>query len=74
MEDCIYKEELMELAKEPKLDVQEARKQAEAEVAEEKFSSAKHSIKLKLKEIERAEKVVRNLKRELEDLYLEITG
>lgn len=49
------------------------REQAEKEVAEEKQKAAKEKIKIKLKELDKAELVVRNIKRELDDLIIEIS-
>lgn len=60
----------MELVKE----TQTLREQAEKEVAEEKQKAAKEKIKIKLKELDKAELVVRNIKRELDDLMIEISS
>lgn len=46
--------------------------EAAAELREERTVTAKRSIKVKLKEIAQAEQVTKNLKRELEELYVEI--
>lgn len=54
------------------IDVNELRKEAEVELQEERVKDAKRRIKSKLTELQRAEKVVANIKRELEDLYDEI--
>lgn len=54
------------------IDIKEAKEAAEAELREEKMKEAKTKIKSKLREISSAEKIVANLKRELEDLYVEI--
>lgn len=54
------------------IDIKEAKEAAEAELREEKMKEAKTKIKSKLREISSAEKIVDNLKRELEDLYVEI--
>ena len=49
-----------------------AKLEAIKEVGEEKIKAAKEQIKGKLTELEDAEQVVKNLKRELEDLEDEI--
>lgn len=54
-------------------DVKSLREQAEKEVAEEKAKAAKEKIKTKLKELDKAELIVRNIKRELEDLMIEVS-
>lgn len=46
--------------------------EANIELAEERKAEAKRLIKNKMKEIDKAELVVRNLKRELDDLYAEM--
>lgn len=48
--------------------------QAEKEVAEEKAKAAKEKIKVKLKDLDKAKLVVRNIERELEDLMIEISS
>lgn len=55
------------------IDVKKVREEAEKEVQEERVTIAKKKVKMKLKEIADSELIVRNLKRELEDLYLEIS-
>lgn len=60
----------MELVKETK----DLRQQAEKEVAEEKAKAAKEKIKAKLKDLDKAKLVVRNIERELEDLMVEISS
>lgn len=54
------------------LDFKKVRKEAEEEVLKEKAEIAKEKIKAKLKAIDLAEKVVKNLKCELEDLEDEL--
>ena len=54
--------------------VKSLREQAEAEVAEERAKAAKEKIKTKLKDLDRAELVVRNIKREIDDLMIEISS
>lgn len=46
--------------------------EAAAELREERVTKAKKEIKVKLREIADAETIVKNLKRELEELYVEI--
>lgn len=53
-------------------DVKKASEEAAAEIQKEKAEKAKGRIKEKLVLIDKAEKVVANLKRELEDLYGEL--
>lgn len=53
-------------------DVKSILKQAEAEVAEELAKANKEKLKKKLKEIESAKLIVRNLEREIEDLMTEM--
>ena len=55
------------------LDIKKIKEQARLEVSREAEEKAKDLIKIKIKEIETAKKIVRNLERELEDLYSEIT-
>lgn len=53
-------------------DIKKAKAEAEKELSEERVKLAKEKIKSKLREIDRAEKIVVNLQRELEDLYVEL--
>lgn len=55
------------------IDIKKVKEQAQLEVVKEHEEAAKIKIKTKLKELETAKKIVRNLERELEDLYAEIT-
>lgn len=55
------------------LDIKQVKKEAEEEVQKERLEKAKKQIKKKLQEIEAAKLCVRNLERELEDLYVEIS-
>ncbi len=55
------------------IDVKTVKEQAEAEVREERIKAAKEKVKRKLKEIDTAELVLRNLKRELDDIYAELS-
>jgi len=55
------------------MNIKEIKKQALEEFNEEKAKEAKSKIKSKLKELDRAEKVVANIKRELEDLEDELS-
>lgn len=57
-----------------KIDVAEAKKEAEKELRKERIEEAKNKFKKKLKEIEQAKLIVRNLERELEDLEREMEG
>ena len=54
-------------------DVKSAKDQALAELTKERQENAKLKIKAKLKELEAAELVVKNVKRELEDLEHELS-
>lgn len=54
------------------IDIKKVREEAEKEIQVERTDYAKKKVKQKLKEIADAELIVRNLRRELEDLYLEI--
>ena len=55
-------------------DTKTLREQAEEEVAQEKAKAAKEKIKVKLKELDKAKLVVRNIERELEDLMVEVSS
>lgn len=54
-------------------DIKKAKEEAEKEFAEEKAKIAKEKIKAKLKQLDTAKKVVANLQRELDDLYVDIS-
>lgn len=54
-------------------DIKEVKAKARAEFNQEKIADATNKIKLKLKELDSAKKIVRNLERELEDLEIAIT-
>lgn len=56
------------------MEVKDLREQAEKEVAEEKAKAAKEKIKSKIKELDKAKLIVRNIERELEDLMIEVTA
>lgn len=56
----------------PKLDIKKVSEQAQKEVREEREAEAKEQVKDKLKELDDAKAVVRNVERELEDLYAEL--
>lgn len=56
------------------IDIKKVEEEAKAEVAKEKSEEAKRKVKAKLKAIEDSEKITRNLRRELEDIYAEIGG
>ena len=55
------------------VDVKKAKEEALKEVSEEREKEAKIKIKSKLIELEKARKVVKNIERELEDLYDELS-
>jgi hypothetical protein len=53
-------------------DVKKAIEEARKELADEAYDKAKVRVKAKLREIATAEKVLANLKRELEDIYADL--
>lgn len=55
------------------VDISKAKKEAEEEVEKEDMELAKRKYKSKLQELKAAEKVVKNVKRELEDLDDELS-
>lgn len=55
------------------VDVSKAKQAAIEEVNQERENSAKIKIKGKLVELDKARKVVKNIERELEDLYDELS-
>lgn len=55
------------------VDVNKAKQEALKEVNEERENSAKIKIKGKLIELDKARKIVKNIERELEDLYDELS-
>ena len=55
------------------VDVNKAKQAAMEEVNQERENSAKIKIKGKLVELDKARKVVKNIERELEDLYDELS-
>lgn len=57
----------------PEKMVDKIRLQAESEIREEFEKKAKDRVKIKLRELELAKKVVDNLTREIEDLYVELS-
>jgi len=57
----------------PIMDISKVKEEAAKELREEREAAAKKQIKDKMKELEAAKLIVRNLERELEDLYGEIT-
>lgn len=62
------------MADETKLDdMARAKKEAAEELKKERMDLAKCKMKDKLREIDQAEKIVKNLKRELEDLEDELS-
>lgn len=54
-------------------DIKKAKDEAEREFMEEKVKAAKERIKTKLKSLDQAKKIVANLQRELDDLYIDIS-
>jgi DNA anti-recombination protein RmuC len=54
------------------LDIKKVQEEAQQELVQERMEKAKKQVKSKLNEIATAEKVVANLKRELDDLYAEL--
>lgn len=54
-------------------DIKKAKEEAEKEIAEERVKKAKEKIKLKLREIDAAKKILANHQRELDDLYAELS-
>lgn len=54
-------------------DIKRAKEEAEKEFSEEKVKAAKEKIKAKLKQLDAARKIVSNLQRELDDLYVDIS-
>lgn len=53
-------------------DIKKAQEEATKEFLDEKQKHAKERIKDKLKLLDKAELVVKNLRRELDDLYVEL--
>lgn len=54
------------------MDITKIKSEALKEIQEEKATKAKGQIKAKLKQLEDARLIVRNIERELEDLYDEL--
>lgn len=54
------------------IDIKKVQEEANKELIEERMKKAKTLVKSKMEEINKAEKIVANLRRELEDLYGEI--
>lgn len=54
------------------VDTQQALKEAQTEIEKEKVDDAKRQFKEKLRALDRAEKLVKNLGREIEDLKDEL--
>lgn len=54
------------------IDVKKVKEEAEKEIMEERLKSAKIKVKKKLSEIDDAKLIVKNLERELVDLYDQI--
>lgn len=55
-------------------DIKKLINEAENEVAEEAIKRAKERIVMKLREREKAKKILANIERELEDLYAELAN
>lgn len=56
-----------------KFDINKVKEDAVAEFRKEQENAAKKKILSKLKELDNARAITRNLERELEDLYVELT-
>ena len=56
------------------IDIKKAEQEAKEELAKERTEEVKRKLKTKMKEIETAKLVVRNLEREYEDLVTELVG
>lgn len=54
-------------------DIKEVKKKAESEYREEKMEEATKKIKVKMKELDNARLIVRNIERDLKDLEIELT-
>lgn len=54
-------------------DIKEVKKKAQEEYREERMKEATKKIKAKMKELDNAKLIVRNLERELQDLEIELT-
>lgn len=54
------------------LDIKKVKEEAEKELREERETEAKEEVKDKLKALDDARAIVRNLERELQDLYAEL--
>lgn len=53
-------------------DIKKVKEDAEKEVREEREKAAKERIKAKLKDLDKARAIMKNIERELEDLYQDI--
>ena len=56
-----------------KISIKDIRKEAENELKEERMVTAKRKMKAKLEAIDNAERILNNLKRELEELEYELS-
>ena len=56
-----------------KISIKDIRKEAENELKEERIVTAKRKMKAKLEAIDNAERILNNLKRELEELEYELS-
>lgn len=54
------------------IDIKQVKEEAEKEFRDEQMKKAKEKIKAKLKEKDNAKRVLANIERELDDLYIEI--
>ena len=54
------------------LDIKQVEKEAKKEIADEQMKAAKEELKAKLKALDNAKAVVRNIEREIEDLYVRL--
>jgi hypothetical protein len=66
-----YREKIMKIVKDNIID--KLKSDAAKELQEEFEERAKNKIKQKLRDLELARRVVKNLKRELDDLYVELS-
>ncbi len=55
------------------IDIKKVKEEAQREVYEEKMKEAKAKVKKKMQELESAKVIVKNLERELEDIYATIS-
>lgn len=56
------------------IDIKKVQEEAEKEIRDEKTKLAKDKIKSKLQEKDKAKKVLKNIERELKDIYADVEG